>query len=73
MNCPNCDTAMEPGFLTLEKTLMSALTFGFGSRELYFKSSDGGRKREEMSCWDQREAFKCPACGALVMAGRIPN
>lgn len=68
MNCPNCQSEMVKGKVTLDRTTLNFLAFGLGSSVLRFKKEGRRKKIKLMSNWGVNRAYFCENCGAVTIA-----
>jgi len=79
MDCPFCNTQMEPGNLTVRGTGCGLLLFGLSYQHCWFDPEEGqaelfvsnkiGRMATHPSCGSYREASRCPECYTVVAPG----
>lgn len=67
MSCPNCHHELEPGFLYAE-----AAAWTMRPRQFLFRQSADGYFLQGRRGVRTMEAFRCPACGMIVIGGDEP-
>ena len=65
MNCPNCQSRMSQGELTLRSSLLGAIGSGFSRVQLWFK--DENSEKPILNAKDTVPAFRCKWCGTVVL------
>lgn len=71
--CSNCGESMVPAEAVLQRGLLNALAFGFGSSRLDIRPQSGRRWSTFMTPARASEAAYCTRCGALFIAPSLKH
>lgn len=75
MICPICfdrESEMKPGAAVVRGTVAGFLICGLSYMRLYFESDDALGRRQKSDVLGPRkprQAWRCPACGAVLIDG----
>ena len=71
-HCPNCNDLLVPVEASLNRSILNAVFFGFGSSQLQIRLEKGRWKRF-MTPSQNAEGLYCTSCGALTLAPSLPE
>ena len=66
MTCPNCEGEMRTGLLKMRKPLMEFLSFGLGTRNVYFKPDNGSEQNLVLHWSQMTQAYQCLECKLIA-------
>ena len=71
MQCPKCNTEMDPGQAQVKGSLLGFLIVGLSYQHLYFRADEASLREKIIPSGGKRSAYYCRQCqGLFIEPGR---